>query len=106
MRFLWKDWPKQVVAGASKNQMLNDILIAGEDWELVGEGYKFTEGTAANKAGDFFFQDIPNSKTYTLGKDGKPQLLVNDSKRGSGTCFGPDGKRYMVNGNKQVLVTM
>jgi sugar lactone lactonase YvrE len=92
-----------VQAGSSKNQVLSDILIPGNDWELVGEGYAFTEGTAVNRAGEFFFQDIPNSKTYTLGNNGKPVLLLNDSKKGSGTCFGTDGKRYVVSGNKQIL---
>jgi sugar lactone lactonase YvrE/enterochelin esterase-like enzyme len=103
MRWLWKDWPKPVATGATKNQLLNDILIPGKDWELVGEGYQFTEGTAANKTGALFFQDIPNSKTYTIGTDGKPVLVLKNSKKGSGTCFGPDGKRYVVSGNKQIL---
>ena len=35
------------------------MLIPGEEWELVGEGYKFTEGTAANAKGEMFYQDIP-----------------------------------------------
>ena len=103
MRWLWKDWPKQVQPATTKNQVLADILIPGKDWELVGEGYRFTEGTAVNQAGAFFFQDIPNSKTYTLDKKGKPELILTDSKNGSGTCFGTDGKRYVVTGNKQIL---
>ncbi len=103
MRWLWKDWPKKVETGATKNPFLNDILIPGREWELVGEGYKFTEGTVANAAGQVYFQDIPNSKTYLIGADGKPVLYLNDSKRGSGTCFGPDGKRYVVAADKQIL---
>lgn len=35
MRWLWKDWPKPVLAGKSKNTMMNDILVAGEDWKAV-----------------------------------------------------------------------
>jgi sugar lactone lactonase YvrE/enterochelin esterase-like enzyme len=104
IRWLWKDWPKPVGAGNSKNQLLNDILIPGEDWELVGQGYKFTEGVAANAAGEVFYQDIPNSKTYKIGLDGKITTLAIDSKRASGTSFGPDGKRYVVaGGTKQIL---
>ena len=104
MRWLWKDWPKTVTKGNSKNQYLNDILIPGENWELVGEGYGFTEGTAANATGEVFFQDIPTSKTYKVGRDGKLTTLALDAKRGSGTCFGPDGKRYVVAGaTKQII---
>ena len=71
MRWLWKDWPKPVNAWNTKNQFLKDLLIPGEDWELVGEGYTFTEGTAANAAGEVFYQDIPDSKTYKISPDGK-----------------------------------
>ena len=104
MRWLWKDWPTPVKTGNSKNQFLSDLLIPGEDWELVGSGYSFTEGTAVNAAGEFYFQDIPNSKTYKIDAGGKPVLVNSDSKRGSGSIYGPDGKRYVVTGNpKQIL---
>jgi len=104
MRWLWKDWPKAVTTGNTANQFLKDILIPGEDWELVGQGYKFTEGTATNAAGEVFYQDIPNSKTYKVGLDGKLVALSVDAKKASGTSFGADGKRYTVaGGTKQVL---
>lgn len=104
MRWLWKDWPKPVARGNSKNQFLSDLLIPGEDWELVGEGYGFSEGTAANEAGEVFYQDIPNSKTYKIGLDGKLTTMNIDSKRASGTSFGPDGKMYTVaGGTRQVI---
>jgi sugar lactone lactonase YvrE/enterochelin esterase-like enzyme len=103
MRWLWKDWPGTITSGHSKNQMLNDILIPGESWELVGQGYSFTEGTAANAAGDVFFQDIPNGKTYRVGADGNPIPLAIDSKKASGTSFGPDGRRYTCTGSHEIL---
>lgn len=37
MRWLWKDWPQAVKLVISKNQFLSDILIPGEDWQLVGD---------------------------------------------------------------------
>lgn len=104
MRWLWKDWPRPVTTGASKNQFLSEILLPGEDWELVGQGYKFTEGVAANAAGEVFYQDIPNSKTYKVGLDGKLTTLPIDAKRASGTSFGSDGHRYVVAGaTRQIL---
>jgi len=104
MRWLWKDWPKPIAKGNSKNQFLSDLLIPGEDWELVGEGYGFSEGTAVNEAGEVFYQDIPNSKTYKIGLDGKLTSLNIDSKRASGTSFGADGKMYTVaGGTRQVI---
>jgi len=32
MRWLWKDWPRPVKTGQTKNDTLNDILIPGEGW--------------------------------------------------------------------------
>jgi gluconolactonase len=104
MRWLWKNWPAPVAKGNSKNPFLNDILIPGEDWQLVGQGYQFTEGTIANAAGEVFFQDIPNAKTYKVGLDGKLVTINPDSKRASGSSFGADGKRYEVAGaTKQII---
>jgi len=104
MRWLWKDWPHATNPGSTKNQVLSDILIPGEDWKLVGQNYKFTEGTAVNEKGEAFYQDIPNSKTYQVNPEGKPIELNVNAKRASGTSFGPDGKRYVIAGaTKQVI---
>jgi gluconolactonase len=104
MRWLWKDWPKPVTKGNSKNQFLSDLLIPGEEWQLVGQDYKFTEGTGANASGEVFYQDIPTSKTYKVGLDGKPVMLTIDAKKASGTSFGADGKRYTAAARtKQIL---
>ncbi len=103
MRWLWKDWPAPIKAGAG-SQQLRELLLPGENWQLVGEGYRFTEGPAANAKGEVFFNDIPNSKTYKVGLDGQISLFVADSKRGNGQAFGPDGRLYAVaSGVDQVL---
>ncbi|MCP9757097.1 gluconolactonase [Lacihabitans sp. CCS-44] len=98
MRWLWRDYPKKIEAGQSKNQFLKDILIENEDWELVGENYGFTEGTAVNAKGEVFFQDIPNSKTYKINAAGKPEIYVEDARKASGTTFGPDGQMLTITG--------
>jgi gluconolactonase len=104
MRWPWKDWPQPVKAGNSQNQFLSELLIPSEDWQLVGQGYSFTEGTSVNANGEVFYQDIPNSKTYKVALDGKLTQLNIDAKKGSGTAFSADGKRYVVaNEPKQIL---
>jgi sugar lactone lactonase YvrE/enterochelin esterase-like enzyme len=103
MRWLWKDWPAPVKAGAG-SQPLRDILLPGDDWALVAEGYRFTEGPAANAQGEVFFNDIPESKTYKIGLDGKVSLFNSETKRANGQAFGPDGRLYVVaTGSGQVL---
>ena len=96
MRFLWKDWPAPVKAGESKNQFLRDLLIPGEDWQLVSKGHKFTEGPAANARGEVFFNDIPAGKTFKVALDGTVEEFLSDSKKANGAAFGPDGKLYMI----------
>jgi sugar lactone lactonase YvrE/enterochelin esterase-like enzyme len=103
MRWLWKDWPQPVKAGKSKNATLDALLIPGEGWQLVGEGYRFTEGPVANTKGEVFFTDVPNNKIYKVGLDGKVAEFIADSKRGSGQAFGPDGRLYTVTGEQKVV---
>jgi gluconolactonase len=104
MRWLWKGWPGEVGKGNSANQAAQ-MLIPGEGWELVGEGYGFTEGTAEDGEGGVYYQDIPASKTYFVGADGgKPVLMSAKSERASGTSFGADGNRYEVAGGSKEIV--
>lgn len=98
MRWLWRDYPKPVAAGPSKNPFLRDILVDNEGWELVGENYGFTEGIAVNAKGEVFFQDIPNAKTYKVGLDGKVELYIADSKKASGTTFSTAGDMITITG--------
>jgi gluconolactonase len=95
MRWLWKDWPGTVGKGLGSPQ-LKDILIPGEDWELVSNGYRLTEGPVANAKGEVFFTDIPNSKAYKIGLDGKVAEFIADTKRANGQAFSPDGRLYSV----------
>ncbi|HEX4343873.1 MAG TPA: alpha/beta hydrolase-fold protein, partial [Verrucomicrobiae bacterium] len=37
MRWLWKDWPQPVKGRQTLNDTLTNILIPGEDWQLVAE---------------------------------------------------------------------
>ena len=104
MRWLWHDWPRPVRAGTPPLERLGPILIPGEGWQLVGEGYRLSEGTAVNARGEVFFTDIPNSKAYKIGADGRPAVFLEDTKRANGQAFGPDGRLYAVaTGTRQVL---
>ncbi len=104
MRWLWKGWPEPVKAGAPKNnQMLAQLLVPGEGWQLVSEGYRFTEGPAVNSKGEIFFTDGPNSKIYKIGLDSKVSEFAKDSNRASGQAFGPDGRLYAVTSGEKIV---
>jgi gluconolactonase len=103
MRWLWKDWPAPVKAGAGSAH-LREIIVPGEEWQLVADGYQFTEGPAANAQGEVFFNDIPNSKAYKIGLDGKVALFAADTNSANGQAFGPDGRLYAVAGGANQVV--
>jgi gluconolactonase len=103
MRWLWKDWPAPVKAGAGSPQ-LRDILVPGADWQFVSEGYQFTEGPAVNAKGEVFFTDVPAHKAYKIDLDGKVSLFLAETKQAVGQAFGPDGRLYAAaEGTDQVL---
>ena len=103
MRWLWTGWPAPVKAGLGSKQ-LQEILIPGEDWTLVAEGYKFTEGPAASAGGEVFFNDIPASKAYKIDKNGKVSLFLDQTKGANGQAFGPDERLYAAaTGAAQIL---
>jgi len=89
LRWLWKDWPAEIKVGAGSKQ-LQEVLIPGEGWQLVVDGYKATEGLAPNAKGEVFFNDVPNSQTYKIALDGQ--------------AFGPDGRLYAVAGGAEQIV--
>jgi gluconolactonase len=102
MRWLWKDWPEPVKAGYSPP--MSQVLPRDSKWELVGEGYGFTEGAAVNAKGEVFYNQPGRSKTYKVGPDVKPVEFLADSKRGDGQAFGPDGRLYAnATGVNQVI---
>ena len=103
IKWLWEGWPASPKAGLG-SQQLKEILLPGEGWQLVGEGYKFTEGPIANAKGEVFYNDIPESKTWKVGLDGAVSPYLSDTKRANGAAIGPDGRLYMVaTGTQQVI---
>jgi len=98
MEYLWKGWPEPVKAGGGSPQ-LKELLVPGEGWKLVGQGYQFTEGPAANAKGEVFYCDVPKSVIYKVDADGKPTAWSTTTKNASGLAFGPDGTLYSGGGS-------
>jgi sugar lactone lactonase YvrE len=96
VRWLWQGWPEPVKGAATGNATLKTILLPDEDWQLVGEGYKGTEGPATNAAGEVFFNDTGASKTYKVALDGQVSVVNADAKKANGEAFGPDNRLYSV----------
>jgi gluconolactonase len=83
---------------------LGDVLIDGQNWELVAEGFAFTEGPAVDLAGNLYFTDVFRGKIYRLNAQGKAEVFVDQSFGTNGLMFGPDGRLYGCQNAKKRIV--
>ena len=105
LRWLWKDYPKAVSKPAAVSERgVYSFLDPGKEWELLDEGYEFTEGPAVDKQGNVFFTDIPNNRIYKIDLDGKITVWKEDSGGANGMMFGADGKLYVCQGGRKRIV--
>jgi sugar lactone lactonase YvrE len=70
------------------------VIVPGAEWELAGEGYKFTEGPTAAPNGDVYFADGGNQRIHKIGLDGAVTVFAENTGGADGMCFGPDGRLY------------
>jgi sugar lactone lactonase YvrE/enterochelin esterase-like enzyme len=85
MRYLWKDWPNRVKAGKSENQVLGEILVAGEDWQLAVSKDARIDAPAVNPKGEVFFRS--GNQTFMIGINGKeaPAIVAVQAFDAAGT---------------------
>ena len=58
---------------------LSRVLIDGEGWQLVAEGFQFTEGPAVDREGNVFLSDIPASRIHKIDASGKVTLFAENT---------------------------
>ena len=107
LRWLWRDYPKPIAKGkggvGAVRHYITEFLDPAHDWEMAGEGYKFTEGPAVDREGNVYFCG-GGSKIYRIGPDGKPALFKENTGESLGLMFGPDGRLYAAEyGRKRVV---
>jgi gluconolactonase len=81
-------------------------VAAGARVEKLAEGFKFTEGPAADAKGNVYFTDQPNDRIMMWGTDGKLSEFMKPAGRSNGLCFGPDGKLWACADEKNELWTI
>lgn len=95
MAYLWRDWPEKPKAGTSAPRA-QEVLIPGEDWQLVAEGFKSTRGPAVNASGEVYFADTSNNKLHRIGVDGKVSVFVEDAAQAHCVTVGADGSVFTI----------
>ena len=84
---------------------LSLVLIEGEGWELIAEGYQFTDAPCADAAGNFYFSDVARgTNIFKVRSDGKVIPWIGNAPKISGLKFGPDGRLYACQGGLKRLV--
>ena len=105
MKYLWKDWPAKITThpeNAAKRRAT--FTIPGEDWRLVSFHHGFTEGPAADKNGNVFFTDIPNSVITKHTAAGKNNVFAKNTGKANGLMIHPDGRLFACRNGKQEIV--
>lgn len=83
-----------VTTASAENVELSKILIEGEEWELLGEGYQFTEGPATDPEGNVYFTEVHGNRIHKVDLEGNVSVFSETKGLPSGLMFGTDGKLY------------
>ena len=98
MRWLWRPaepLPQPLTKdNLGGDEALSKVLPNEGGWELVGEGYGFTDAACSDAEGNFFFCDMNKGAIYRVDLAGKVTLWLENGVRISGMKFGPDGRLY------------
>jgi gluconolactonase len=93
-----------LISSAAAAEELASLLVDGQNWELVAEGFTFTEGPAVDPTGNLYFTDTFKSKIYRINPEGKAEVFVDQSYGTNGMMFGPDGRLYGCQNAKKRIV--
>src|SRR5688500_18708999 len=96
LRWLWRDYPAPIKANpeGKSRQDVFQVLIPGEEWHLVSEGHRATDGPAVSPAGEMFFSEPANNRIHVVGLEGKSRVFAENTNGANGMMFGPDGRLY------------
>ena len=83
LRWLWRDYPAPIKANpeGKSRQDVFQTLIPGDEWQLVAEVTRNTDGPAVNDKGELFFSEPGNNRIHKVGLDGKVTRLRREHQR-------------------------
>jgi enterochelin esterase family protein len=103
LRWLWRPVSAELPKPLTKDNLggdeaLSKVLVDGGkpgDWELVGEGYGFTDAACSDADGNFYFSDLGKNTVYKVSVNGgSPEKWLEGGPKISGLKFGADGRLY------------
>lgn len=89
----------------AQDMPLSQVLVEGQAWQRMAEGYGFTDACAADADGNFYFTDVKNGTgIFKLSPEGQVSVWRDGLPGISGLQFGPDGKLYACQGKQERLI--
>ena len=79
------------------------VTAEGAKVEKLADGFKFTEGPAADAAGNVFFTDQPNDRIMKWSVDGELSTHMQPCGRSNGLCFDAEGNLWACADEKNQL---
>jgi gluconolactonase len=93
-----------LVAGCNGGQL--SVVAEGAKVEKLADGFRFTEGPAADAKGNIFFTDIPNNRIHKWSLDGKLSTFRENSGGANGLYFDKKGNLLACEGGGRRLVSI
>lgn len=79
------------------------LVAEGAEVKKLADGFKFTEGPAADAEGNVYFSDIPNERIHKWSVDGKLSTVRENSGRANGLYFDKNGRLLACEGGNRQL---
>lgn len=92
-----------LAADASTGAADRGIIAPGAKVEKLADGFKFTEGPAADAAGNVYFTDQPNDRILKWSTDEKLSTFLEPCGRSNGLCFDSLGQLWACADDKNEL---
>lgn len=109
LRWLWRTEAHQPKIDTSDDLRgdltLLNLLVPGQEWEVVATDLGFTDGCCSDSAGNFYFCDMRAPAIYRIDVDtGKQTIAAKESV--NGLEFGPDGRLFACQGKQRRVVAI
>jgi gluconolactonase len=124
MRWLWRDWPKPVVAGETGNFNITALLKPHEEWQAVVEFPSHTAASqfrgyaslpvvnahltaaaiASDHAGRVFVQNTADGTIYRIAAYNHVEPFAKLSHGDNGLAFGADERLYVAETHKSRIL--
>jgi sugar lactone lactonase YvrE len=114
LKWLWRDYPKPVVAGVppaiaekgwDPRGQVYGILIPGKPWQQVGGTYRSVSSPTVDKDGNVYFCDAPENRIYKSDAEGKVTVFKENTGAAAAIRFGADGRLYTVAHSTDLALT-